>query len=168
MHAFVGILALVLLAFILWDAFENVILPRHVVRKFYSARTLNYWIWVVWSAVRPANHIIQTPRNCLGLFRTARLAAAPGHVGCRHDRRVRHALLGLRLCRPSLRRNSRLAHRPLHERHDYLHPGTRRRHARFCADPLHRRFRGQAPALVFWPSSSLICPRSTPRSRSEK
>ena len=50
MHPFLGILALALLGFILWDAFENVILPRHVVRKFYSARTVNYAIWKMWSA----------------------------------------------------------------------------------------------------------------------
>ena len=50
MHVFIAILALALLGFVLWDAFENVILPRHVVRKFYSARTLSYLIWLVWSA----------------------------------------------------------------------------------------------------------------------
>jgi hypothetical protein len=50
MHLFVGILGLLLLALILWDAFENVILPRHVVRRFYSARTVNYGIWRIWRA----------------------------------------------------------------------------------------------------------------------
>lgn len=50
MHPFVAMLALVLLAIVLLDAFENIILPRHVVRKARSARTLSYLIWLAWSA----------------------------------------------------------------------------------------------------------------------
>jgi hypothetical protein len=49
-HTLFGILALALLAFTLWDVFENVILPRHVVRRFFSARTVAYGIWLLWSA----------------------------------------------------------------------------------------------------------------------
>jgi Ion channel len=51
MYTFAAIFGLILVAFVLWDAFENVILPRHVVRKFYSARTLSYMIWVIWSGI---------------------------------------------------------------------------------------------------------------------
>ena len=50
MHLFAAIFGLVLLVFILWDAFENVILPRHVVRKFRSVRTLAYAVWLLWVA----------------------------------------------------------------------------------------------------------------------
>ena len=50
MHSIGIVLGLFLLAFVLWDAFENVILPRHVVRKFRSARIAAYLIWLVWSA----------------------------------------------------------------------------------------------------------------------
>ena len=50
MHPVAIIFGLVFLAFVLWDAFENVILPRHVVRKFRSVRVLSYLIWLVWAA----------------------------------------------------------------------------------------------------------------------
>jgi hypothetical protein len=50
MHPFAAIFGVFLLFFILWDAFENVILPRHVVRKLRSARMLNYALWLVWVA----------------------------------------------------------------------------------------------------------------------
>jgi hypothetical protein len=48
MHPVALIFGLLLLAFILWDAFENVILPRHVVRKFRSARIFSYLVWLIW------------------------------------------------------------------------------------------------------------------------
>jgi Ion channel len=47
-------------AFILWDAFENVILPRHVVRKFRSARIFSYLIWKIWAACA---HGIASPKR---------------------------------------------------------------------------------------------------------
>jgi len=50
MHAFVGILGLALLAIILWDAFENVILPRHVVRRFRLGRVVFGGAWMIWTA----------------------------------------------------------------------------------------------------------------------
>jgi hypothetical protein len=50
MHPFGIVFGLFLLAFILWDAFENVILPRHVVRKFRSARMFSYLVWLIWVA----------------------------------------------------------------------------------------------------------------------
>jgi hypothetical protein len=50
MQTLAAISGLFLLVFILWDAFENVILPRHVVRTFRSARMLSYFVWLFWVA----------------------------------------------------------------------------------------------------------------------
>jgi Ion channel len=50
MHAVAAIFGFFLLALILWDAFENVILPRYVVRRFRSARMLSYLFWLIWAA----------------------------------------------------------------------------------------------------------------------
>jgi hypothetical protein len=47
----VGIFGLVLLLVILWDAFENVILPRYVTRTFRPSRLLLGFLWRVWSAI---------------------------------------------------------------------------------------------------------------------
>jgi hypothetical protein len=51
MHTAVGIFGLLLLAIILWDAFENVILPRHVVRKFRLGRLIFGTAWRIWSSL---------------------------------------------------------------------------------------------------------------------
>jgi hypothetical protein len=51
MHILVGILGLVLLIAILWDAFESVILPRHVRRSFRIARGFYRAVWAVWSFI---------------------------------------------------------------------------------------------------------------------
>jgi hypothetical protein len=51
MRTTVGIFGLLLLAIILWDAFENVILPRHVVRKLRLGRLIFGTAWRIWSAV---------------------------------------------------------------------------------------------------------------------
>ena len=53
MHIFVGVLGLALLFAILWDAFETIILPRRVTRKFRLARAFLRSTWLVYStAVR--------------------------------------------------------------------------------------------------------------------
>jgi hypothetical protein len=49
MHTLIGILGLALLAFILWDAFETVILPRYVRRSFRFARFFFRTSWAIWS-----------------------------------------------------------------------------------------------------------------------
>jgi Ion channel len=54
-HIPIGILGIALLAAILWDAFESVILPRHVRRAFRIARFFFRTAWIVWSAT--AAHI---------------------------------------------------------------------------------------------------------------
>ena len=67
-HIPIGILGVALLAAILWDAFESVILPRHVRRSFRIARFFFRTAWTIWSAT--AAHI-RAPRRreaCLSYF----------------------------------------------------------------------------------------------------
>lgn len=49
MHTFIGILGFALLLAILWDAFETVILPRHVRRSLRIARLFYRTAWTIWS-----------------------------------------------------------------------------------------------------------------------
>jgi len=49
MHIPIGILGFALLLAILWDAFESVILPRHVRRSFRIARGFFRTLWAFWS-----------------------------------------------------------------------------------------------------------------------
>ena len=61
MHTLIGILGFALLLFILWDAFESVILPRYVRRSFRFARFFFRTAWAVWS--RTAAHIRASKRR---------------------------------------------------------------------------------------------------------
>jgi ion channel len=56
----IGILGAALLAAILWDAFESVILPRHVRRSFRIARFFYRILWTIWSETAS---LIGTPRR---------------------------------------------------------------------------------------------------------
>ena len=60
MHIFIGILGFALLVAILWDAFESVILPRHVRCSFRIARFFFRTAWEIWSMT--AAHI-RTPKR---------------------------------------------------------------------------------------------------------
>ena len=60
MHTTIGILGFVLLVAILWDAFETVILPRHVRRSFRIARFFFRTAWTIWSVTAA---YIRTPRR---------------------------------------------------------------------------------------------------------
>ena len=44
-------LGIVIVAAVLWDAFETVVLPRRVTRKFRLARTFYIFAWGLWSAI---------------------------------------------------------------------------------------------------------------------
>src|ERR1700739_1111097 len=61
MRAFIGILGFGILVFILWDAFESVILPRHVRRDFRFARFFCRPAGATWS--RSAEHIRSVKRR---------------------------------------------------------------------------------------------------------
>lgn len=60
MHTFIGILGFALLLAILWDAFETVILPRHVRRSFRIARFFYRTAWTIWSMTATQ---IRTPKR---------------------------------------------------------------------------------------------------------
>jgi hypothetical protein len=60
MHTFIGILGFALLVAILWDAFESVILPRHVRRSFRIARFFFRTAWTIWSVIAA---YIRTPKR---------------------------------------------------------------------------------------------------------
>ena len=49
--AWYGILGLLLIAVILWDVFETIILPRRVTRRFRVARMFYRWTWRPWRFV---------------------------------------------------------------------------------------------------------------------
>jgi Ion channel len=53
MQPLVGILGIALLLFILWDAFEVIILPRRVTRRFRLSRQFYRSSWFVWSRLAP-------------------------------------------------------------------------------------------------------------------
>lgn len=61
MHIFIGILGFALLFSILWDAFESVILPRHVRRSFRIARFFYRTAWRICSVT--ATHIRNPKRR---------------------------------------------------------------------------------------------------------
>jgi len=61
MHTLIGILGLVLLLAILWDAFETVILPRHVRRAYRIARLFYRNAWRIWYVT--ATHIRNPKRR---------------------------------------------------------------------------------------------------------
>jgi len=60
MHTFIGILGFALFVAILWDAFESVILPRHVRRSFRIARFFFRTAWTIWSVIAA---YIRTPKR---------------------------------------------------------------------------------------------------------
>jgi len=68
MHILIGILGFALLVSILWDAFESVILPRHVRRSFRIARVFYRTTWRI--CYRTATHIRDPKRRegYLGYF----------------------------------------------------------------------------------------------------
>ena len=49
MHTFTMILSVILLIFILWDAFEAIVLPRRVTRRFRFTRFFYRSTWIPWS-----------------------------------------------------------------------------------------------------------------------
>ena len=59
MRIFVGILGLILLLTTLWDAFETIILPRRVTRKYRFVRLFYRVYWTIWSAI---HNLIRSPK----------------------------------------------------------------------------------------------------------
>jgi hypothetical protein len=65
---FVGAVGVILLFFVLWDAFETVILPRRVTRVFRLARVFLRSIWKIWSPVARLIHSGKRRETYLSFF----------------------------------------------------------------------------------------------------
>ncbi len=68
MRILIGILGLLLLLAILWDAFESVILPRHVQRSFRIARFFYRTAWRFWSFTARHTRNLKFRENYLSYF----------------------------------------------------------------------------------------------------
>jgi hypothetical protein len=68
LRGLVGILGLLLLSIVLWDAFETVILPRHVTRKFRLARLFFRTTWRLWTAFASRAHSSKRREGYLSYF----------------------------------------------------------------------------------------------------
>jgi hypothetical protein len=68
MRVFVGVLALVLLCTVLWDAFETIILPRRVTRPYRLVRLFYRITWGVWSAIGRRLHSQKLRENHLSYY----------------------------------------------------------------------------------------------------
>ncbi len=68
MAAFIGLLGVCLLAVILWDAFETIILPRRVTRRFRLTRAFYKYTGVPWLAVARRMKPGKRREGFLGIF----------------------------------------------------------------------------------------------------
>ncbi len=68
MHWLVGFLGVALLLIVLWDAFETVVLPRHVTRSFRLARFFFRTSWRLWTAIARGIRSISVRETYLSFF----------------------------------------------------------------------------------------------------
>jgi len=68
MTAFSAILGAVIVGGVLWDAFETVILPRRVTRRFRLTRLFYYYTWKPWAAVSAKISNRRRRESLLGLY----------------------------------------------------------------------------------------------------
>ncbi len=68
MRDLAGILGFVLLLVVLWDAFETVILPRHVTRRFRLARVFFRTTWRLWTLFASRAHSSKRRESYLSYF----------------------------------------------------------------------------------------------------
>src|SRR5690349_8820776 len=88
-HVAVAAVSVVLIAAVLWDAFETVILPRSIVRRFRLARLWVRGIWLPWrlvaARVKPARRerflAIFGPIALLGLIAVWAVCLIAGFAG---------------------------------------------------------------------------------------
>ena len=68
MNALALVVALLLIDWVLWDAFETILLPRRVPARLRMSRFVLGWLWRAWSAI--ARAIPRRPRreNYLGFY----------------------------------------------------------------------------------------------------
>ena len=68
MRILIGVLGLALLLTVLWDAFETVVLPRHVTRSHRLARLFFRVIWRVWTVLAGLIRSVKTRETYLSFF----------------------------------------------------------------------------------------------------
>lgn len=68
MAAVLTVVGLTLIAIVLWDAFETVILPRRVTRRVRLTRLFYRYTWLPWSAVARRMHPGRRHETYLGLY----------------------------------------------------------------------------------------------------
>ena len=91
------VLALCMIAVVLWDGFESVVLPRRVSRRFRLAAMYARGTWAVWSAVARQSALTRAAGVHSRRLRSSGPARAPRPLGWAAHRRVRAAHLGARL-----------------------------------------------------------------------
>jgi len=67
-HPLVGILSGAMILIVLWDAFETIILPRRVTRKFRLTSTFYRFTWRPWSAIARRVHRPRRRETLLGYY----------------------------------------------------------------------------------------------------
>jgi hypothetical protein len=81
MPALFAVTGLILIASVLWHAFETVILPRRVTRRFRLTGLFYRYPWRPWSAVARRMRSGRRPRDVPGVLRAALASPAyPSHV----------------------------------------------------------------------------------------
>jgi Ion channel len=68
MRLLAAIPGIALIVAILWDAFETIILPRRVARRFRLTRAFYQMVWAPWSALARSLHDRKRREKILGLF----------------------------------------------------------------------------------------------------
>ena len=68
MRVLVGFLGAALLLTVLWDAFETVVLPRHVSRSYRLARLFFRFMWRLWTTFAVAIHSTKRRETYLSYF----------------------------------------------------------------------------------------------------
>src|SRR6266581_2998040 len=127
MRSVVGVVGIALLAIVLWDAFETIILPRRISGRFRLAKLFYRATWPPWRAVAPL--LPRRPGDAfLSFYGPLSLILLLALWAVRDRTRVRHAAMGRRLGAHHDRRRPRIRGRHVHERHDvlYARPGRRR------------------------------------------
>ena len=103
MRLFAGILGLILLLATLWDAFETIILPRRVTRRYRFVRLFYRFYWTIWSKIHRPAALEKGARYPPQLFWSAFPAVAFCHVGILPGPGVCRVALGCRFGHQRLR-----------------------------------------------------------------
>ena len=68
MHGIALVVGVVLIAWVLWDAFETILLPRRVPARLRLSRFFLRWLWTPWSAIALAIRHRPRRENFLGFY----------------------------------------------------------------------------------------------------